>query len=89
MEVICMETQAFYALVEEVVDRLKTEHNIEQDQWISDTETMRLLNIKSKSTLQRLRDTGAIKFSKLSKKHILYYRMSILEYLEKHARNTF
>ncbi len=84
-----METQAFYALVEEVVDRLKSENNIEQDQWIPDTEAMRLLNIKSKSTMQRLRDSGAIKFSKLSKKIILYCRVSILEYVEKHARNTF
>jgi len=89
MEVICLETKAFYALINEVVDRLKSEHNIEQDQWIPDSEAMRLLSIKSKSTLQKLRDTGAIRFSKLSKKLILYCRESIMEYVEKHARNTF
>ena len=89
MEVICLETQAFYALIEEVVDRLKAEHNIEQDRWIPDTEAMRLLGIKSKTTLQKLRDTGSIRFSKLSKKLILYCRDSIMEYLEKHAQNTF
>jgi len=89
MEVICLETQAFYALVEEVVDRLKAEHNIEKDLWIPDTEAMRLLGIRSKTTLQKLRDSGSIRFTKLSRKLILYDRDSIMEYLESKAQNTF
>jgi len=89
MEVICLETQAFYALVEEVVDRLKAEHNIEKDLWIPDTEAMRLLGIRSKTTLQKLRDSGNIRFTKLSRKLILYDRDSILEYLESKAQDTF
>jgi len=44
---------------------------------------MKLLNIKSKSTLQQLRNNGRIRFSQPQKKIILYYTDSIHEYLEK------
>lgn len=58
MEVICLETEAFYALVEEVVKRLREKENEGQDKWIDGDEAMRLLRIKSKTTLQKLRDEG-------------------------------
>jgi hypothetical protein len=89
MEVICLEEAAFYALVEQVVDRLKKDHGAEQEKWISDGEAMHLLNIKSKTTLQKLRDEGKIRFSQPQKKIILYDRHSIDEYLERNAQNTF
>ncbi|WP_412476632.1 helix-turn-helix domain-containing protein [Flavobacterium sp. TBRC 19031] len=89
MEVICMEDKAFYALVENVVARLKTEKQNELDTWVSDIEAMRLLNIKSRTTLQKLRDEGKIRFSQPQKKVILYDRNSINVYLERHARNIF
>ncbi|MEP7218857.1 MAG: helix-turn-helix domain-containing protein [Bacteroidota bacterium] len=50
---------------------------------------MRLLNIKSRTTLQKLRDEGKIRFSQPQKKIILYDRDSIEAYLQKHAHNTF
>lgn len=89
MQVICLEEEAFYALVEEVVSRLKEKNNQKEDPWISDEEAMRLLNIKSKTTLQKLRDEGKIRFSQPQKKIILYDRHSINAYLEQHARETF
>ena len=89
MNVICLEEDAFYALVEEVVFRLKEKSNIKQDKWISDDEAMRLLNIKSKTTMQKLRDEGKIRFTQPQKKIILYDRESITLYLEQHARETF
>jgi len=89
MEVICLEEAAFYALVEQVVDRLKKLHGEEKEKWISDDEAMQLLNIKSKTTLQKLRDEGKVRFSQPQKKIILYDRMSIDQYLEEHARETF
>lgn len=88
MEVICLQTQAFYALVEEVVDRL-AKKEIREDKWIDTDEAMRLLRIKSKTTLQQLRDEGKIRFSQPQKKVILYDRASIELYLEKNARETF
>lgn len=89
MQVICLEDEAFYALIEEVVARLKEKSGITQDKWISDEEAMRLLNIKSKTTLQKLRDEGKIRFTQPQKKIILYDRESIDQYLEQHARETF
>jgi len=86
MEVICLETEAFYALVDEVVKRLR---DAAPEKWVTTEKAMELLNIKSKSTLQILRDEGKLRFTHPQKKIILYDRDSINEYLEKHARETF
>lgn len=51
LEVICLESDAFYALVDEVVARLKDKHNAPLDKWIDDEEAMRLLHITSETTL--------------------------------------
>lgn len=88
MEVICLEDKAFYALVEEVVKRLKEKLSV-TEKWVSDEKVMKMLNIKSKTTLQKLRNEGKIRYSQPQKKIILYDRDSINEYLEKNARNTF
>jgi hypothetical protein len=89
LNVICLESKAFYALIEEVVDRIEKKENIVEEKWISDIEAMQLLRISSKTTLQKLRDEGAIRFTQPSKKLILYDRKSLLEYLEKHVKETF
>lgn len=57
--------------------------------WVDDEEAMRLLNIKSKTTLQKLRDEGKIRYSQPQKKIILYDRRSIEAYLERHAKEAF
>lgn len=89
MEVICLQDEAFYELVEQVVARLKKEQGVKADKWIADEEAMRLLNIKSKTTLQKLRDEGKIRFSQPQKKVILYDRASIETYLNKNAKEPF
>lgn len=89
LNVICLESEAFYALVQEVVERLKEKNSIRKDKWIDDVEAMKVLRITSKTTLQRLRDTGKIAFTQPSRKLILYDRDSIMEYLETHRKNTF
>ena len=89
MNVICMEDTAFYALIEEVVLRLQEQHAAVPDKWVDRTEAMRLLNITSKTTLQKFRDEGRIRFSQPQKKIILYDRESINDFLEKHAQETF
>ena len=88
MNVICLEDQAFYSLVEKVVKRLN-ENNIKEDKWISGEEAMKLLRITSKTTLQKLRDEGKIRFSQPEKKIILYDVESIHAYLDKNAKSTF
>jgi hypothetical protein len=89
LSVICLESRAFYELVETVVDRLKKDNNGQGEEWIDSDQAMSLLKISAKSTMQKLRDNGEIRFSQPTKKHILYYKPSILEYLEKHSHSTF
>jgi hypothetical protein len=89
LNIICMESEAFYALVDRVVDRLKKQHKKEQNIWIDEEEAMELLRIKSKTTLQKFRDQGKIRFTQPTRKLILYDRNSILEFLESHAKDTF
>jgi Helix-turn-helix domain len=89
MEVICLQDEAFYSLIEEVVSRLKEQKKEKDDRWISGVEAMEKLRIKSKTTLQNLRDEGKIRFSQPDKKHILYDLQSIYEYIEKHSKETF
>ncbi len=86
---ICLETEAFYNLVDEVVKRLRDDDGGEQDKWIQMDDAMKMLGIKSKTTLQKLRDEGRIRFAQPQKKIILYDRDSILQYLEDHAQETF
>ena len=89
MEVLCIEDTAFYALIETVIQRIKEKHDIKEDKWISSDEAMKKLRISSKTTLQKLRDEGRIRFSQPEKRVILYDVESIYQYLEKHAKNTF
>lgn len=81
MEVICLDTEAYYGLIQEFIGILK-EENKEEELWIDTQTAMSVLKISSKTTLQKYRDENRIRFSQLSRKVILYYRPSLLELLE-------
>ena len=87
MEVICLEDKAFYSLIDRVVGHIKNKFEIKEDKWISGEEAMHKLRISSKTTLQKLRDEGKIKFSQPEKKIILYDLDSIYEYLEENSKD--
>lgn len=89
MEVICIEDAAFYALFKKVVDTLKEKKKEVPDKWISGAEAMHLLRIKSKTTLQKLRDEGQIRYTQPEKKIILYDRNSIDAFLEDFVQEPF
>ncbi|MBX2826544.1 MAG: helix-turn-helix domain-containing protein [Flavobacteriaceae bacterium] len=89
MEVICLQDEAFYELIEEVVDRLKEKFQVTEDKWLTPERTMELLNIKSKTTLQNLRDQGKITFTQPQRKIILYDYDSIMKYLENNTNRSF
>ena len=89
MEVICLSDDAFYALLERVVERLKEKQANSADKWISGDEAMRILRISSKTTLQKLRDEGKIRYSQPEKKIILYDVDSIHLYLDQHTKSNF
>lgn len=89
MEVVCLEERAFYALFDKVVEHIGQKYEQQPRKWIDGEEAMSMLNISSKTTLQKLRDTGKIRFSQPQPRIILYDRNSIDEYLEIHAQDTF
>jgi hypothetical protein len=85
---ICLKSDAFYALVDEVVAHINTRFNLKENRWITGDEAMTLLNI-GRVTLQKYRDEGRVRFSQHDRKNILYDRSSILEFIEKHAKEKF
>lgn len=88
MEVICLEEEAFFELIDRVVERLTNISETPQ-KWIDQTEAMKLLNIKSPTTLQEYRNNGEIRYTQPRKRVILYDRDSINEFLDRHAKDTF
>ena len=88
MKVICLQEQAFYELVDSVVVKMMNQHH-EKPAWISVDEAMNMLKITSKTTIQKLKNEGHIKFSQPMKKLTLFSHQSILDYLEKHSVEPF
>ena len=89
-ETICLESTAFFRLLDEVVKRIDERFNLSEKQpWVGTDEALEILQIKSKTTLMQLRAEGKIRYSQPQHKVILYYRESLYQYLEKHAQNTF
>ena len=88
MEVICIEEKAFYVLVQKVIKFAK-DNQQKNWPWVSQEEAMKLLGIKSKSTLQKLRDHGQIRFSQPMRKVIQYDKTSIDDFLNRNAREVF
>lgn len=89
MEVVCLEEEAFYRLFDKVVAHIEDKQKDDDWAWIDGTEAMRLLNISSKTTLQKMRDEGNIRFSQPQPRVILYDRNSIADYLDANAKDTF
>ena len=86
MQVICLEEEAFYTLLEKSIEHLEGKMQESGRPWIGEEEAVEILNGVSKSTLQRMRTNGDIEYTQPSRKIILYKRASINEYLEKHSK---
>ena len=86
---ISMDSEAFYALIEEIVERMREKQGHTLDKWIDEKEAMRMLRITSKTTIAKLRNNGDIRYSQPRRKIILYDRDSINSYLDRHAKDTF
>ena len=87
MEVIVIESAAFYKLIEEVIRKMQTcqlgqslKGSTMEREWLTQDEAMILLPYRSKTSWQRLRDGGKINFFQYGRK-ILYKRESILEFI--------
>ena len=88
MKVICIEDKAFDALMERVIQQIRNAWGLKEDKWISPEEAMRKLRIKSKTTLQKMRDEGLIRFSHPERRIILYDSESIDDYLNGYANKA-
>jgi hypothetical protein len=88
VNVICLQEDAFFELVRQVVEKLKENNPKKEDDWVDGDEAMRILNCK-KTKLQSLRTSGEIEYSQPSRKIIIYYRPSLIDYLKKHLKETF
>ena len=89
MHVICLEEEAFYKLLDTAIEHIDRKLDKEPSRWIDGAEAMEILKISSKSTLQKMRDEGRIRFSQPQKKIILYDRHSIEDYINQHIREPF
>jgi hypothetical protein len=88
MNVITIEDEAFYSLINTVLRHVDKKIGT-KEKWVSAVEAMRMLGIKSKTTLQRYRDEGRLRFSQPDRKIILYDIDSIFEFLDRSAQNQF
>lgn len=77
---ILSDEETFFRLLDLFYERIIREKKV-LPEWISEKDAMAILLIKSKSTLQKMRDSNSFTFSSLSTKHIIYSRSSILEFI--------
>ncbi len=90
MNVICIEEKAFFTLLDGVIKYVGSKMEpVLPNKWMDKKEAMQVLRIKSATTLQKLRDEGRIRFSQPERKHIVYDRDSINDYLEAHVKEPF
>lgn len=94
MELITFESEAFDILQKNmlaevrstvkktVLDFLEQKENLQQ--WISSDEAMKLLNIKSKTTLANLRKDNSITYSQYGGT-MSYWKESIMNYIKAHS----
>lgn len=90
IETICISSSAFYALLDSTIDHIDAKYGLAKEPlWIDSDEAMKLLHVQSRTTLGEIRDSGAILFSKVSSKIILYNRQSILDFIDSKKQTTF
>ncbi|MCW3159691.1 helix-turn-helix domain-containing protein [Chryseobacterium oryctis] len=88
IQLIQVDSITFYELLKQVYEKLLNHKKSEKKEWLTPKEAMSFLNIKSKTTLAKLRQTGAISYSQFGKK-ILYHSESIQEYLNENTFDRF
>lgn len=86
MELIVFEKESYWKMQKQLMsmfeEALKSGQQSPED-WISLEEAQALLGVRSKSKMQELRNTNAIKYSKFGRKLIRYSKSSIMAYLKK------
>jgi hypothetical protein len=79
---ICVDAE----MLKSIVKQLAADINADPaDDWINEKEAMGILDIASKTTFQKYRDSGEIIYSVVSGKKYLYKKSSIIAYIEKRS----
>jgi hypothetical protein len=90
MNVICIGEQAFLTLIWEVIKYVKSEIKpVTADKWLGKKRSDAAAENKIAHHVTEIKGWGKIRFSQPEKKHIVYDRDSIIEYLEAHAKDPF
>ncbi|AXG72972.1 DNA-binding protein [Flavobacterium arcticum] len=89
MKIIMIDEEAFFELFERVIKHVEENNAQQKKTWLTTPETLKALNITSKTTLQKYRDEGKIRFTQISRKVILYDASSVEDFLQQHAQETF
>lgn len=87
-EKICLDPEILINLIEAAIQQYCEQQGI-TEKWIGPEEAMSILKIRSKTTLQRLREEKVIRSSQPGPKTVLYDRSSIIRYIEKHSNAEF
>lgn len=87
---ILISEENFYEFLDHVIKHVYSQKGeaVPEDVWINEDQAKKILGVQS-SQMYRLRSKGLIRYSKPSRKVLLYDKSSILEYIEKNAKDTF
>ena len=77
-KIYCVERDVLKDLVKDIAAELHPE----EDPWIDEEEARHLLRINSKTTFIKYREMGKIDFRRITQRHIIYRRKSILDFIE-------
>lgn len=86
VQIIAIDSLAFYKLFKMVSQKLQEEQG-KKKEWLTGAECMAMLHIR-RTTLSKLRMSGAISYSKFGKK-ILYHTVSVEQYLRENTQEKF
>jgi len=84
MELICLEAEALELLFERMVEKIRVEKKVQDNPYLNTAEACELLRCND-DTLRKYWKEGHIVRAKLSNKHVVYDRASILAFIEKNT----
>jgi len=86
-KMLLMEEGQFYELLDRYLEKSKAKHQ-EIPEFVNEKVALKTLGLKSKTSLWKLRSTGAISYSKMGK-IILYRYISLKNYITQNEHKTF
>jgi len=86
-KMLLMEEGQFYELLDRFLEKSKAEHQ-ELPEFVNEKIALQTLGLKSKTSLWKLRSTGAISYSKMGK-IILYRYSSLMDFIRENEQHKF